>query len=138
MISVLLADDHDLFLRGVCSFLEGAGDIHIVTTAANGEEAIAQAILHLPDVAVIDISMPVLDGIEVTRQISQYCPSTRVLIYSIFDHSHYVQRALEAGATGYILKDRSGDELLDAIRAVAQGEQFFSGKTEPIDRPFTY
>jgi len=109
----------------------GGYNIQVVTTASNGEEAIAQAILHLPDVAVIDISMPVLDGIEVTRQISQYCPSTRVLIYSIFDHSQYVQRALQAGGSGYILKDRSGDELLDAIRAVAQGKQFFSGKTGP-------
>ena len=82
--------------------------------------------------------MSVLDGIQVTRQIRQYCPSTRVLIFSIYDYSEYVQRALQAGASGYILKERLEEELLDAVRALVQDNQFFGEKIAALATRFTH
>jgi DNA-binding NarL/FixJ family response regulator len=132
MIKIFIADDHDLLRKSLCVFLEQTKDIQVVAKTANGEEAVTQASLYLPDVAIIDISMPVMDGIEVTRQIHQYCPSTRVLILSFSDSSENVWRALEAGALGYVLKDALVIDLLPAIRAVAEGNHFFSHRISGI------
>jgi two-component system, NarL family, response regulator LiaR len=132
MTTVLLADDHDLLLNSLGSFLEKAEDIQVVAKTTNGEEAVTQARLYLPDVAVIDISMPILDGIEVTRQIRRYCPSTRVLILSFSDSSANVWHALGAGALGYVLKDVLIRDLLPAIQAISQGNRFFSDKISGI------
>ena len=125
MITLLLVDDHAPFRRSLRYLLEATEDIQVVM-ASNGIEAVAQARKHCPDVAVVDISMPVMDGIETTRQIKAHCRFTRVMILSILDHPEYVQRAVEVGAVGYVLKDTIGKDLLAAVRALSAGKRFFS------------
>ena len=126
MITVLLADDHAMVRDGLRHILEAAGDIHIVGLASNGEEAVAQATAGCPDIAVIDISMPGMDGIEATRQIMRSCPHTRVLTLSMYHTGEYVQRAVKAGARGYVLKDAAGSELVKAVRSLHDGKRYFS------------
>jgi DNA-binding NarL/FixJ family response regulator len=126
MISVLLVDDHTYIRKGICSLLEATADMEVVDTAANGIEGVAKARLHQPDVVVIDISMPFMDGLEAIRQIRDLCPQSRILTLSIYDHPAYVEGAMQAGVRGYILKDAIGDELLEAIRALHRGERYFS------------
>lgn len=126
MITVLLADDHLMVRDGLRYILEAAGDIQIVALASNGEEAVAQALSLCPDVAVIDISMPGMDGIEATGQIAESCPETHILMLSIYHTGEYVQRALKAGASGYVLKDAAGQELVEAVRSLHAGKRYFS------------
>ncbi|MGE5378776.1 MAG: response regulator transcription factor [Bacteroidota bacterium] len=126
MITVLLADDHAMVRDGLRYLLEAAGDIQIVALASNGKEAVAQAITHCPNIAVIDISMPVMDGIEATRQIVIACPQTRIVTLSMYHTGEYVQRALKAGALGYVLKDAAGVELIEAVRSLHAGRRYFS------------
>ncbi len=126
MITVLLADDHRMVRDGLRYILEAAGDIQIIALASNGQEAVAQAARHCPNVVVMDVSMPVMDGIEATRQIVALCPHTRIVALSMYHTGEYVQRALEAGAFGYVLKDAAGNELVAAIRSLHAGERYFS------------
>jgi DNA-binding NarL/FixJ family response regulator len=126
MITVLLADDHRMVRDGLRYILEAAGDIQIVALASNGQEAVAQAAKHCPDVIVMDVSMPVMDGIEATRQIVALCPHTRIVALSMYHTGEYVQRALNAGAFGYVLKDAAGSELVEAVRCLHAGERYFS------------
>ena len=126
MITVLLADDHTMVRDGLRYLLEAAGDIQIVALASNGKEAVAQAIAHCPNIAVIDISMPVMDGIEATKQIATACPQTRIVTLSMYHTGEYVQRALRAGAFGYVLKDAAGNELIDAVLSLYAGKRYFS------------
>lgn len=126
MITVLLADDHTMVRDGLRYILESAGDIQIIALASNGKEAVAQAITHCPNIAVIDISMPVLDGIEATKQIVKACPQTRIITLSMYHTGEYVKRALNAGAFGYVLKDAAGNELIDAVRSLHAGKRYFS------------
>ena len=126
MITVILADDHAILRDGLRFLLEAAGDIQILSTAANGQEAVEQATLHCPDVIVMDISVPVMSGIEATKHICKVCEHTKVAILSMHHTTEYVQRALEAGAVGYLLKDSAGAELVAAIRAVNSGKRYIS------------
>ena len=126
MISILLVDDHTYIRRGIRSLLEATADMEVVATASNGIEGIAKARLYQPDVAIMDISMPFMDGLEAIRQIRGLCPQTRVLTLSIYDNPAYIEGALQAGVRGYILKDAIGDELLEAIRILHRGERYFS------------
>jgi len=126
MITVILADDHAILRDGLRFLLEAAGDIEIFSTAANGQEAIEQATVHCPDVIVMDISMPVMSGIEATKHICKICENTKVAILSMHHTAEYIQRALEAGAVGYLLKDSAGAELVNAIRAVNDGKRYIS------------
>ena len=126
MITVLLADDHAMVRDGLRYILEAAGDIQIIALASNGKEAVAQAITHCPNIAVIDISMPVMDGIEATKQIVKACPHTRIITLSMYHTGEYVQRAVKAGAFGYVLKDAAGNELIDAVRSLHAGKRYFS------------
>ena len=126
MITVLLADDHIMVRDGLRYILEVAGDIQIVALASNGEEAVAQALTHSPDIAVIDISMPVMDGIEAIKQIREICPQTRIVTLSMYHTGEYVQRAVEAGAFGYVLKDGAGNELVEAVHSLHAGKRYFS------------
>jgi len=128
MITVLLVDDHAVLRDGLRFLLEAAGDIEIVATAANGQEALEQAALHCPDVVLMDISMPVMNGIEATRRIREICENTQVVILSMYHTSDYIQRALDAGAAGYLLKDSAGTELVAAIRALHSGKSYFNQK----------
>ena len=126
MITVILADDHAILRDGLRFLLEAAGDIKIISMAANGQEAIDQARQHCPDVIVMDISMPVMSGIEATKHICKICENTKVAILSMHHTTEYIQRALEAGAVGYLLKDSAGAELVAAIRAVNAGKHYIS------------
>lgn len=136
MITVLLVDDHAYIRKGIRYLLEATHDIAVVGTAANGVEAVAKARSHQPDVVILDISMPFMNGIEATRQISACCPGTHILTLSIFPDKEYVRNALEAGAQGYVLKDKIGDELVEAIRSVHSGKQFFSPKIASLIYPY--
>jgi DNA-binding NarL/FixJ family response regulator len=128
MITVILADDHTVLRDGLRFLLEAAGDIQILSMAANGQEAVEQASLHCPDVIVMDISMPIMSGIEATKHICKICENTKVAILSMHHTTEYIQRALEAGAVGYLLKDSAGAELVAAIRALYDGKRYLSKK----------
>jgi len=128
VITVILADDHTVLRDGLRYLLEAAGDIEIVSMAANGQEAVEQATLRCPDVIVMDISMPIMSGIEATKRICKICESTKVAILSMHHTTEYVQRAIEAGAVGYLLKDSAGAELVAAIRASNDGKHYLSKK----------
>src|SRR5215211_2047820 len=126
MITVILADDHAILRDGLRFLLEAAGDIEIVSTAANGQEVVEQAQLYCPDVIVMDISMLVMSGIEATKHICKICEHTKVAILSMHHTTEYIQRAMEAGAVGYLLKDSAGAELVAAIRTVNDGKRYIS------------
>jgi DNA-binding NarL/FixJ family response regulator len=126
MITVLLADDHTVLLDGLRYLLEAQKDILIVGTASNGQEAVDRALLYCPDVVIMDISMPVMNGIEATKHICKMCENTKVAILSMHHTTEYMQRALEAGAVGYLLKDSAGIELVTAIRELHSGKRYLS------------
>ena len=126
MITVILVDDHAILRDGLRFLLEAAGDIQIISMVANGQEAVEQAQMHCPDVIVMDISMPVMSGIEATKHICRICEHTKVAILSMHHTAEYIQRALEAGALGYLLKDSAGAELVAAIRALNDGKRYIS------------
>ena len=126
MIRVIVADDH-IFIRDAWRvLLETADGIQIVGMSPNGIEAVTQAALHAPDVAVIDISMPLLNGIETTKKICTDSPKTRVLVVSMHNTPEYVKTCLEAGAFGYVLKDSAVQDLVAAIHSLYQGNRYFS------------
>ena len=138
MITVLLVDDHASVLKSLRYLLDATDDIRVIATAPSGFEAIAQANLYCPDVAVIDISMPLMDGIETTRQIRERCPHTRVMMLSIYDNPEYIQRSLTVGALGYVLKDTIGEDLLAAIRALYRGGRYFSQQVVGVAQKYMH
>ena len=135
MITVLLVDDHSYIRKGLRYLLESLGHVEVVATATNGIEAVAKASKHQPDIAIIDISMPLMNGIEATRQIREKCPATHVLVLSIYDDPLFVKNAVQAGATGYVLKEGLPDELLEAIESLYSGSPYFSRKISHLVEP---
>lgn len=125
-IRVLLADDHAILRKGVRMLIDAQPDLEVVGEAKTGREAIEEARKLKPDVVVMDVSMPELNGIEGTRQICDELTQTKVIGLSMHKDSVYVRELLRAGARGYLLKDSEDDELLRAIRAVSRGEAFLS------------
>ena len=125
-VRVLVADDHAIVRTGIRHVLEGEPGFTVVGEAATGPETLALALEHRPDVAVLDISMPGQSGLSVTAELRRHCPDTRVLILSMHDNTEYVLESVRAGAHGYLLKDTAATELRGAVRAVAQGESYFS------------
>src|SRR5688572_1873108 len=125
-LRILLADDHTVVRQGLRRVLEDRPDWEVVAEAGDGREAVRQAEEHKPDVAIIDVAMPLLNGIEATRQICKRSPSTRVLVLSMHSDEAYVHQLLKAGATGYLLKDSADVDLLQAVDAVSKGKSFFS------------
>ena len=121
-IRILIADDHTLVRDGTRRILESEKDLEVVAEASNGEEAVALTSSLRPDIAIIDIAMPVLDGIEVTRQIKALYPETAILILTAHDNDQFIYSLLEAGAAGYLLKSVRSQELVDAVRALHAGE----------------
>ncbi|WP_026463186.1 response regulator transcription factor [Adhaeribacter aquaticus] len=131
-IKVLLADDHFIVRNGIRSLLEGLTDVEIVGEAQNGAEAIAMVQELSPDVLMIDIAMPVMNGLEATAQISKQYKQTKALMLSMHNNEDYILKSVEAGAYGYLLKDSTRDEMLRALRTVANGEKYFSPSVSNI------
>jgi DNA-binding NarL/FixJ family response regulator len=125
-IKVLLADDHTVVRQGLRVLLEAEQDITIVGEAENGRQALRLALKLLPNVVVMDVAMPLLNGLEATRQIIKEIPATRVLILSSYSDDEYVQQVTEAGAAGYLLKQTAATDLIRAIREARRGNAFFS------------
>jgi DNA-binding NarL/FixJ family response regulator len=136
MISVLLADDHPQLAKSLKYLFETTEDIQVVALVKDGSEAVVQANRYHPDVAVIDISMPIMDGLEATRQIRTGSPLTHVIILSLYRSPVFIKAALEAGAVGYILKDFIANDLLAAIRAAYRGNRYFSLQIDKVARQY--
>jgi len=124
-IKVIIADDHASFREGLARLLADEVDLEVIAQASDGEEAVTLATQLAPDVAVVDVAMPKLNGIEVTRQIKANCPSTAILIVSAYGYDPYVLHAVEAGAAGYLPKKVRAREIANAIRALHDGETVF-------------
>src|ERR1017187_7423019 len=118
-IRILLADDHTILRRGLRLLLERESDFGIVAEASNGREAVDAVAREAPDVVIMDIAMPSMNGIEATKRICQEFPKTAVIILSVHSDEAYILRALKAGARGYLLKDSAENDLIQAVRVVA-------------------
>ncbi|MDH5508916.1 MAG: response regulator transcription factor [Nitrospinota bacterium] len=125
-IRVLIADDHALVRQGVAAMLAFHDDVEVVGEAGDGAEAVEKTVTLGPDVALMDIAMPGLGGMEATLRIRRQCPRTRIIVISQYGDREYVERFLKAGVSGYILKTAGSDELISAIRAVAAGGSYLS------------
>ena len=131
-LRILIADDHGLVRRGARAVLHSRHGWRVVGEAASGREAVQKAIELKPDVAVVDIGMPELDGVEVTRQIREAVPGTKVLVLTMHESDQMVRRALDAGASGYLLKSDFTDCLAKAVKAIAGGKRFLTPKVSEI------
>lgn len=131
MISVAIADDHAMVRTGLAMILGAAPDMVVVAEASDGSEAVEAARLHRPHVLLMDLNMPRVDGLAATARITSMNLPTRVLILTTFDADTFVHRALQAGASGFLLKDADPPELLRAIRVTAAGEALFSPASSP-------
>ncbi len=132
-IRVVLADDHSVLRDGVAALLEAQEGMEVVAHAQDGKEAVRKITEFKPDVAIMDIVMPELDGIEATRQVHESSPLTQVVILSMYSNTEHIFRALQAGAKGYLLKESAGAELVAAVRSVHGGRRYLSQKiTETV------
>jgi two-component system response regulator NreC len=129
---ILLADDHNVLRKGLRRILEEQPEVEVVGEARDGREAVTLASSTHPDVVVMDIGMPLMNGLEATRQILAKNPRLNVLILSMYSDENYVVQTLRAGARGYLLKDSAEEELIDAVRAVAKGQSFYSPKIKEM------
>ena len=125
-IRIVIADDHPVFRAGLQGLLSGQEDFQVVGEAANGREAVNMVRLASPDVLLVDLQMPELDGVHAIREIRNVAPKTRILVLTTYDSDGDILRAVEAGATGYLLKDTPREELFKAIRATARGDSVLS------------
>jgi DNA-binding NarL/FixJ family response regulator len=126
MIRVVVAEDHQLVRQGIVKLLEGAGDFQVLGEADNGREALALATALQPDVMVLDITMPYLDGLETLAEVAKMLPRPQVVVLSMHSDPATVRQALRAGAIGYVVKQSVADELLAAVRAAKNGSMFLS------------
>ena len=126
MLRILIADDHGIVRSGVRMLIERQADMEVVAEAEDGVDAVSQAIAERPDVAVLDVAMPRMTGIQAAREIKAQAPDTSVLLLSMHDDERYVYEALRAGASGYVLKRAADADLVDAVKAVADGRAFVS------------
>jgi DNA-binding NarL/FixJ family response regulator len=125
-VGILLVDDHAVVRQGLRALLEAEGDLSVVGEAENGREAVLLATKTLPDVVLMDVAMPGMNGLEATRQIVKKVPTTRVLVLTSYGEDDNVAQLMEAGATGYLVKQTAAADLLKAIRQVRDGKAFFS------------
>jgi DNA-binding NarL/FixJ family response regulator len=125
-ITILISDDHTIVRAGLRLLLEAEGDILVVGEATNGQEAVQETKRLRPNVALLDLAMPLLNGLEATRQIIKERPLTKVLVLSAYTDDQHVRQAVQAGASGYLVKKSAADDLLRAVREIAQGNAFFS------------
>jgi two-component system, NarL family, response regulator LiaR len=145
-IHILIAEDQRIVREGLIALLEDEPEVAIVGEAANGQEALALFVQLQPDIVLMDLQMPVMDGPEATRRIRERAPDARILVLTTYATDEFIFKALRAGARGYMLKDASADELLAAIRAVAQGrtllapavaERLVAGVSDSAPEPLT-
>ena len=132
MIRVLIADDHGMVRSGLRMLIERQSDVQVVAEAGDGVEAIEQALAERPDVAVLDVSMPRMTGLQAAREIRAQDDDIAVLMLSMHDDDRYFLEALDAGATGYVLKKAADADLVDALRAVADGRPFLASSTQRV------
>jgi DNA-binding NarL/FixJ family response regulator len=128
MIKVLLADDHSIVREGLKRVLEDCNEIEVIAEAKDGKQALKEAMAKTPDVAIIDISMPGMDGLEVLTRLKTYCPDIPVLILTMHDEEQYVVRAIEAGAFGYVTKQSAPEQLVEAVKKVFSGKRYLTQK----------
>ncbi len=131
-IRVLIADDHRMVRESLVAVLESAGFCQVVGQAADGLQAIALCIELAPDVAVVDLSMPGLNGLEVVRRLREQCPATRTLVLTMHEDEEYLLQSVRAGASGFLLKDSPASELTEAIRGIARGLGHFSPEASGV------
>ncbi|MGB0525867.1 MAG: response regulator transcription factor [Flammeovirgaceae bacterium] len=125
-IRVLLADDHDIVRDGIKLLLEKEGDIQVIGEASNGTEALTKVGELSPDVTIMDISMPEMNGLEATRALTQENPTNKILILSMYDNDDYIMKSIEYGASGFILKGANREDFIKAIHTVSDGQKYFS------------
>lgn len=132
MLRILLADDHDIVRRGLKDLLEQHVGWQVCAEAANGREAVELALQHQPHVAVIDLSMPELNGLEATRRIRQSLPDTEVLIFTMHESEELIREVLGAGARGYLLKSDAVRQLIPAVESLSQKKPYFAGRVSEV------
>ena len=132
MIRVLIADDHGIVRSGLRMLLERQPDMEVVGEAEDGLGALSLTQHERPDVAVLDVSMPRMTGLQAASEVRSHCPDTRVLLLSMHDEERYFFEGLEAGAAGYVLKRAADTDLIDAVRTVADGRTFLSGSAQKL------
>ncbi|GAB3649661.1 response regulator transcription factor [Echinicola sediminis] len=131
-IKVILADDHMVVRSGIKNLLENEGEVEVIGEASNGEEALEQVKALKPDLLIIDIRMPVMNGLDATKKLTALKIPTKALILSMHDDEDYILQSIDSGASGYLLKDTSKDEFMKAIRTIFQGGQYFSGDISQV------
>jgi DNA-binding NarL/FixJ family response regulator len=132
MLRILLADDHDIVRRGLKDLLEQHAGWEVCAEASNGREAVELALQHRPQVAVIDLSMPELNGLEATRRIRQALPDTEVLIFTMHESEELIREVLGAGARGYLLKSDAVRQLIPAVESLSQKNPYFAGRVSAV------
>jgi two-component system, NarL family, response regulator DegU len=131
-IKVVLADDHEIVRNGIKILLESEGDLEVVGEASDGQEALDECKSKHPDILIVDINMPKMNGIETIRQLKSYSPATKALVLSMHEDEEYILQSVEVGATGYLLKGSNKQEFLKAIHTVQKGEKYFTGDISNI------
>lgn len=125
-VRIILADDHTIVREGLAKLLEGEPDLKVVGEAEDGRQAVRQVQKYTPDIVLMDIAMPNLNGIEATRQIKKISPQTKVIILSMHSHDRYINELFSLGASGYLLKNATGTDIINAIHAALQGNTYLS------------
>lgn len=131
-IKIILVDDHYIVRNGIRALFDDVEEIEVIGEASNGVEAIAKVAELQPDIAILDISMPQMNGLDAAEIIHNQYPETKTLIMSMHDNKEYILRSLEVGADGYLLKDSSKEEIIKAIKTVSDGEKYYSGSVSGI------
>ena len=131
-IRIIIADDHAVMRMGLIALFDTVGEFEVVAEAADGEEAVELATRYRPDIIIMDLVMPILDGVSATEKITKSCPDVRVLLLTTYGSSDGIAHALDAGASGAVLKSASNDELIAAIKAVAAGQKSISGDVQRL------
>lgn len=131
-IRIIIADDHAVMRMGLIALFDTVGEFEVVAEAADGKEAVELATRHKPDIIIMDLVMPILDGVSATEKIAKSCPGVRVLLLTTYGSSDGIAHALDVGASGAVLKSASNDELIAAIKAVAAGQKSISGDVQRL------